>query len=101
METKMLPSSKLILSSSRKHAYIILTPLNPTFIQKKKNNNNKKKTKKTRVYSGTPQCGSNEYPGVYSGIPQCGSNEYPPSIFLSRNMKNIRIFYLKIFIFWW
>ena len=37
-----------------------------------------------------------------------GSNEYPQSMFrvptiyvLSRNMKNIRIFYLKIFIFWW
>ena len=30
-----------------------------------------------------------------------GSNEYPQSMFLSRNMKNIRLFYLKIFIFWW
>ena len=30
-----------------------------------------------------------------------GSNEYPQSMFLSRNMKNIRIFYLKIFSFWW
>ena len=30
-----------------------------------------------------------------------GSNEYPQSMFFSRNMKNIRIFYLKIFIFWW
>ena len=30
-----------------------------------------------------------------------GSNEYPQSMFLSRNMKNIRIFYLIIFIFWW
>ena len=29
-----------------------------------------------------------------------GSNEYPQSMFLSRNMKNIRIFYLKIFHFW-
>ena len=28
-----------------------------------------------------------------------GSNEYPQSMFLSRNMKNIRIFYLKNFIF--
>ena len=34
--------------------------------------------------------------------PQRGSsNEYPQSMFLSRNMKNIRLFYLKIFIFWW
>ena len=29
-----------------------------------------------------------------------GSNEYSQSMFLSRNMKNIRIFYLKIFISW-
>ena len=28
-----------------------------------------------------------------------GSNEYPQSMFSSRNKKNIRIFYLKIFIF--
>ena len=26
-----------------------------------------------------------------------GSNEYPQSMFLSRSMKNIRVFYLKIF----
>ena len=30
-----------------------------------------------------------------------GSNEYTQSFFLSRNIKNIRIFYLKLFIFWW
>ena len=30
-----------------------------------------------------------------------GSNEYPTIYVLSRNMKNIRIFFLKIFIFWW
>ena len=30
-----------------------------------------------------------------------GPNEYPQSMFLSRNMKNIRNFYLKIFIFRW
>ena len=29
-----------------------------------------------------------------------GANEYPQSMLLSRNMKNVRIFYLKIFIFW-
>ena len=29
-----------------------------------------------------------------------GSVEYPQSMFLSRNMKNIRVFYLKIFSFW-
>ena len=29
-----------------------------------------------------------------------GSNEYPQSMFLSRNVKNIRIF-LSVFIFWW
>ena len=28
-----------------------------------------------------------------------GSNEYPQSMFLSRNMKNFRIFHLKTFIF--
>ena len=28
-----------------------------------------------------------------------GSNGYPQSMFLSRNMKNIRVFYLKIFSF--
>ena len=28
-----------------------------------------------------------------------GSNEYPQSMFWAKNMKNIRIFYLKIFIF--
>ena len=28
-----------------------------------------------------------------------GSNEYPQSMFLSRNVKNIRIFYLKISFF--
>ena len=31
---------------------------------------------------------------------QGSSNEYPKSMFLSRNMKNIRVFYLKIFRFW-
>ena len=30
-----------------------------------------------------------------------GSNEYTQSMFLSRNMKNIRLFYLNFFIFWW
>ena len=30
-----------------------------------------------------------------------GSNEYPQSIFWAEILKNIRIFYLKIFIFWW
>ena len=29
-----------------------------------------------------------------------GSNEYSQSMFLSRNMKNFRVFYLKIFSFW-
>ena len=29
-----------------------------------------------------------------------GSNEYPQSMFLSRNMKNIRVFYLNFYIFW-
>ena len=33
--------------------------------------------------------------------PRWGSyNEYPQSMFLSRNKKNIRFFYLKIFSFW-
>ena len=37
----------------------------------------------------------------YSLEPPCrgGSNEYPQSVFLSRNKKNIRFFYLKTFIF--
>ena len=30
---------------------------------------------------------------------QGGSNEYSQSMFLSRNMKNIKILYLKIFLF--
>ena len=30
-----------------------------------------------------------------------GSNEYPQSMFLNRNMKNLKDFYLKIYIFWW
>ena len=30
-----------------------------------------------------------------------GSNEYPQSVILAEIMKNIRIFYLKIFMFWW
>ena len=33
--------------------------------------------------------------------PRGGSNEYPQSMLMSRNMKIIRIFHLKIFIFWW
>ena len=39
----------------------------------------------------------------YSLEPPCrgGPNKYAQSIFLSRNMKNIRIFYPKMFIFWW
>ena len=31
---------------------------------------------------------------------QGGSNKYPQSMFWEGNMKNIRIFYLKIFLFW-
>ena len=30
-----------------------------------------------------------------------GSNEYPQSMFWAEIWKNIRIFYLKIIIFWW
>ena len=30
-----------------------------------------------------------------------GSNEYPQSMFWAETWKNIRIFYLKNFIFWW
>ena len=30
-----------------------------------------------------------------------GSNEYPQSMFLNRNMKNLKIFNLKIYFFWW
>ena len=34
-------------------------------------------------------------------LPRWGnSNEYPQSMFLSRNMKNISVLYLKIFSFW-
>ena len=32
---------------------------------------------------------------------QGGSNEYPQSMFLNRNMKNLKVFNLKIYIFWW
>ena len=43
--------------------------------------------------------GSNEYPqSTFWG--RGGSNEYPQSMFLSRNKKNIRLFHLKIFLFW-
>ena len=40
---------------------------------------------------------------VYSLEPpyQTGSNDYPQSMFWAEKWKNIRIFYLKIFIFWW
>ena len=80
-------------NTSRKHTYIILTPLNPNF-------------NKTGVYRRLHyvfllllkyiDCG-------YSLEPprQGGSNEYPQSMFLSRNMKTIRIFYPKTFSFWW
>ena len=36
---------------------------------------------------------------VLVGTRRGGSNEYPQSMFLSRNMKNVRIFYLEIFRF--
>ena len=40
---------------------------------------------------------------VYSLEPprRGGSNEYLQSMFWAEIWKNIRIFYLKIFIFWW
>ena len=30
-----------------------------------------------------------------------GSDDYPQSMFLNRNMKNLKVFNLKIYIFWW
>ena len=68
-------------NSSRKHAYIMLTPVNPTFIIVKLG-----------------------FAGVYIIflISTQKHRLWVPTIYvLSRNMKNIRNFYLKIFIFWW
>ena len=70
--------------SSWKHAYIILTPLNPTVLYIK-----------IEVYiiflifAQNIDCGYSLEPARRGG-----SNEYPQSMFLSRNLKNI--FYLKI-----
>ena len=80
--------------SSRKHVYIILTPLNPTFYSK------------TGVYSGIHYfsyfvkknigCG-------YSLEPprRGGSNGYPQSMFWEEmKKKKSDFFYQKIFLFW-
>ena len=77
--------------ASRKHAYIILTPLNPTLYSK------------TGVYRGIHfflfllkiiDCGYSLKP-PHRG----GSYEYPQSIFWAEIWK-ISVFYLKSFSFW-
>ena len=39
--------------------------------------------------------------GNYGSIVEGGSNEYPQSMFWAEIWKTIRIFHVKIFIFWW
>ena len=76
----------------RKHAYIILTPLNPIF--------NIVKLGFTGVYINFLISAQNIDCGYSLEPPRRGgSNEYPQSMFLSRNMKNIRGFYLNFFQF--
>ena len=78
--------------SSRKHAYIILTPLKPHIYIVKLGF--------TGVYIISAK--HRLWVLVRATLPRRnGSNEYPQSMLLSRNMKNIRIFYLKVFILWW
>ena len=73
--------------SSRKHTYIILTPLKPHYYIVKLGF--------TGVYIMFLIAAQN-IDCWYSLEPprRGGSNEYPQSMFLSRNVKNIRIFYL-------
>ena len=79
----------LVYCPSRKHAYIILTPLNPTFIC-------------TGVYISFFITAKNIDCGCSLEPPRRGgSNEYPQSMFLSRLMKKYQNFYLKPFSFWW
>ena len=82
----------IALITLRKHAYSNLLKMLPP-----KNENFQ--IKNSDIFHNSAQnidCG-------YSLEPprRGGSNEYPQSMLLSRNKKNIRIFYLKIFIFWW
>ena len=82
------------MSTSRKHAYIMLTPLKPHFYIVKLGF--------TGVYiiflisAQNIECG-------YSLEPprRGGSNEYPQSMFWAEIWKKYQNFYLKIFIFWW
>ena len=75
--------------SSRKHVYIILTPLNPTFIYGK-----------IGVYRGIHYFFLFLLKNIDCAHNLCfcrgGSNEYPQSTFLSRNMKKIRLFIRKL-----
>ena len=82
------PQIQNIAYPSRKHTYIILTPLNPTFYSK------------TGVNRGI-HCFLISVQNIdfgYSLEPprRGGSNGYPQSMFLSRNVKNIRIFICKL-----
>ena len=79
-------------SPSRKYAYIILTPLKSHFYIAKPGF--------TGVYIIFLISAQN-HSLWYSLEPphRGGSNEYPQSMFLSRNVKNISVFYLKIFSF--
>ena len=78
--------------ASRKHAYIILTPLKPILYSK------------IGVYRGIHYfsyfCSKHRFGYSLEPPRRGGSNEYPQSMFWADIWKNIRDFYLKIFSFW-
>ena len=81
------------IESSRKHAYIILIPLNPTFIQQ--NKGLKGYTLFFLFLFKNIDFGYSLEP------PRPGSsNKYPQYMFWAEIWKNIRVFYLKIFSVW-
>ena len=97
---------------SRKHTYIILTPLNPLLYCKSgihyfsyfwiacfRNGLFLLKIIDCGYSLAPPRWGSSiQYPqSMFCG----GSNEYTQSMFLSRNMKTYQNFYLKTFCLWW
>ena len=80
--SKIIRSNKIVKHSSLKHAYIVLTPLNPTFIQL--------------------NWGLQGYTLIFLFLLKdidCGYTLEPPRLVriyvLSRNMKNIRVFIWK------
>ena len=78
--------------TSRKHTYIILTPLKPHFYTGKLGLTGVNII--VLISAQNTDCG-------YSLEPprRGGSNEYPQSMFWAEIWTNIRIFYLKIFLF--